>query len=124
MKGLTRYDALILLFLSFLCLSLLSRATALEQKEERTEDYTLLVVFEDAVPSPDTPLFLYGHPIGLPRFLSEERAHLLVRGVRLSGGFFLHGERWLGANLPLTLSDGERTYRARLLTLFESSDVF
>ncbi len=124
MKRLTRYDALILLFLSLLTLSLLSRAAAFDQKEERTEDYTLLIVFEGEVPPPDVPLSLYGHPVGTPRPLDGKRAYLSARGVRLPSGFFLGGERWLGANLPLSLKGGNETYEARILALFDPFDDF
>lgn len=124
MKGLTRYDTLILLFLSLLVLSLFSRAAALDKKEEQTVEYTFLVVFEGESPAPDTPLFLYGHPVGSPRFLDGERAYLSARGVRLASGFFLEGERWLGANLSLSLEAEGSAYTARILALFDPSDDF
>lgn len=124
MKKLARYDILILLLLSLLTLSLFSRAAALDKKETKSADYTLLVVFEGKAPATDTPLSLYGYPVGSPRFLGEERAYLSARGVRLESGFFIGGERWLGANLPLSLEAEGQIYHARILALFQASDDF
>ncbi len=120
MKRFTRYDFLILLFLSLLAISLISRSSTLSQKEELTEEYTLLVEFSGKMPEADIPLFLYGHPLGTLRPIGGKRAYLSVRGIRLANGFFMEGERWIGANLPLSIVGGERVYEALVLSLFGS----
>lgn len=120
MKRLARYDLILLLFLSLLTLSLISRATQHAKKQEMTEEYTLLVEFSGEMPNAEEALSLYGHPISNLQPISDKRARLSVNGVRLSSGFFLGAERWIGANLSLLIAGESRMYEAFVLSLFGS----